>query len=92
MTEKEFTDKSITLSFEFDRYLVNHPEIAEKIPKGAAIFFEVEEDPEFTKKEMELVKRLKKNNEKFVTIKVQKVLPPFESRLVNPQLRLAANM
>ena len=32
MTEKEFTDKSITLSFEFDRYLINHPDIADKIP------------------------------------------------------------
>ncbi|MEW6040395.1 MAG: DUF5647 family protein, partial [Elusimicrobiota bacterium] len=39
MTDKEFADKSITLSFEFDRYLVNHPEIARKIPAGSSILF-----------------------------------------------------
>ena len=86
MTEKEFIDKSITLSFEFDRYLINHPDIAEKIPLGASIIFELEDDPEFTAKENTLAEELKKQGEKFVKVRVKKLLPPYESRLVNPKL------
>lgn len=86
MTEKEFTDKSITLSFEFDRYLINHPDIADKIPLGASIIFELEDDPEFTAKENKLAEELKKQGEKFVMVRVKKLLPPYESRLVNPEL------
>ena len=86
MTEKEFTDKSITLSFEFDRYLINHPDIADKIPLGASIIFELEDDPEFTVKESKLGEELKKQGEKFVIVRVKKLLPPYESRLVNPEL------
>jgi len=92
MTDKEFIEKSITLSFEFDRYLVNHPEVAEKIPQGANILFEIKDDPEFTRKEMQLAEELKKKGETFVIIQVEKLLPPSETRLVNPQLKLAANI
>ena len=86
MTEKEFIDKSITLSFEFDRYLINHPDIADKIPLGASIIFELEDDREFTAKESKLAEELKKQGEKFVIVRVKKLLPPYESRLVNPEL------
>jgi len=88
MTEKEFADKSITLSFEFDRYLVKHPEIAERIPSGASIVFEVKDDPEFTARELALAEELKKKGESFVIVRIEKILPPFESRLINPQLVL----
>ncbi len=88
MTDKEFADKSLTLSFEFDRYLVNHPEMAEKIPAGASIFFEVEDDTEFTEREFELAEKLKEKKEPFIIVKVEKLLSPFESRLVNPELSL----
>lgn len=86
MTEKEFIDKSITLSFEFDRYLTNHSEIADKIPLGASIVFELEDDPEFTAKELALSEEIKKQGEKFVIVRVKKLLPPYESRLINPEL------
>lgn len=86
MTKKEFIEKSITLSFEFDKYLTNHPDIADKIPTGANIIFELEDDPEFTAKEIALAEELKKQEEKFVIVKVKKLLPPYESRLLNPKL------
>ena len=86
MTEKEFADKCITLSFEFDKYLINHPDIAGQIPKGANIFFDLEDDPEFTKKEKELANKLKRKGEPFVIVKVERLIPPFESRLVNTHI------
>lgn len=86
MTDREFADKSLTLSFEFDRFLASHPEIAQKIPEGVSVIFEIKNDPEFTSREKLLAKELKKNGEAFIIVRVEKVLPPFETRLVNPQL------
>ena len=89
MTEKEFVEKSLTVSFEFQRYLISHPEVAEKLPKGAQILFILKDDPEFTKREKQLAENLKKEGEPIVLIEVEKVLPPFESRLVNPHIEPA---
>ncbi|OGX24156.1 MAG: hypothetical protein A3J51_06665 [Omnitrophica WOR_2 bacterium RIFCSPHIGHO2_02_FULL_45_21] len=87
MNEREFVDKSLTLSFEFNRYLIAHPEVASSIPKEAQIFFILEDDPEFTKAEKQLAESLKKESSlPQIFIKVQKLIPPFESRLLNPQI------
>lgn len=89
MNEKEFVEKGLTLSFEFQRYLISHPELAEKIPKGAQILFILEEDPEFTKREKRLAENLKKEGEPIIFVEVEKLIPPFESRLVNPHIEPA---
>ena len=39
MNEKDRTERNIALTFDFLRYLVDHPEIAEGIPDGAEIEF-----------------------------------------------------
>lgn len=92
MTEKEFIEKGITLSFEFDRYLMNHPEIAEKIPEGANIMFILEDDAEFSDREKALLEEVKKTGEPVVIVKVETLHPPLESRLVNPRLELVSSI
>ncbi len=37
MTEKEIFEKNLILSTEFDRYVMEHPEFAEKLPLNAQI-------------------------------------------------------
>jgi hypothetical protein len=86
MNEREFVDKSLSLSFEFNRYLIAHPEVAENIPKEAQIFFILEDDPEFSEKEMRLAKNSREEGRPQVFVKVEKLIPPFESRLINPQV------
>jgi len=92
MTTDEFFNKSLTLSFEFSRYLIAHPEIEEKIPKGALVVLLIEDDPEFNQKAIELAKAKRETNQPLVTVRVQRLLPPTESRLVNPRLELASNI
>lgn len=89
MTEKEFVEKSLTLSFEFQRYLISHPEIAEKIPKEAEVLFILKDDPEFTAREKRLAKSLRKEGQSIILVEVEKILPPFQSRLVNPHIEFA---
>ena len=92
MTEKEFFDKSLTLSFEFSRYVLNHPEVEEQVPKGALVVLLLEDDPDFNKRAMELAQVQKEEKQPMVIVRVQKLLPPTESRLVNPKLELVSNL
>lgn len=90
MSEKELVEKSLTLSFEFQRYLIAHPEIAEKIPKEAQILFILKDDLEFTKREKRLAANLSKEGQPIIFVEVEKILPPLESRLVNPHIEFTS--
>lgn len=93
MDAKEFTEKRISLGFEFQRYLIAHPEVSEKVAKGAQIFFILEDDTEFTEQEMGLVKEAQQQEgEPIVFVKVEKLIPPFESRLVNPRIEVGSSL
>jgi hypothetical protein len=42
--EKMFWETQRTLSFEFSRYVLSHPEFAKKIPSGAQVVFLLDKD------------------------------------------------
>jgi len=44
MSQRDFFSKNLTLSFEFDLYLLDHPEVAEQIPKDALTVLLPEDD------------------------------------------------
>lgn len=92
MTDKEFFDKSLTLSFEFSRYIIAHPEVEEQVPKGALVVLTLEDDPEFNQRAIELAQTKREADQPIVVVRVQKLLPPTESRLVNPKLELLSNL
>ncbi len=92
MTDKEFFDKSLTLSFEFSRYIIAHPEMEEQIPKGALVILLLEDDPVFNQRAMELAQTNKETNQPVVIVRIQKLLPPTESRLVNPRMELVSHL
>ena len=39
-------EKNITLSFEFDQYIHEHPEVLEQLPDGAEVVLLPKDDPE----------------------------------------------
>ena len=92
MTDKEFFEKSLTLSFEFSRYIIAHPEVEEQVPKGALVVLTLEDEPEFNKRAIELAQTKREADQPIVVVRVQKLLPPTESRLVNPRLELISNL
>lgn len=89
MTEHELSEKRITFGFEFSRYLIAHPDTAERLPKDAAVVFLVDDDPAFTQRERELAKRLSESGQPVVIVHVRGLAPPVESRLIEPQVELA---
>ncbi len=90
MTDKEFFEKSLEVSTEFDRFVLSHEEIAAKIPNGALIIFEIEDEPEFTAKSNQIALAHKELNQPIVRIKIKRLLPPLETRLLEPKLDFSA--
>ena len=56
-SREAIVEKNITLSFEFDRYVVEHPEVLDQIPDGAAVIFLPKDDPELYRVNLETARR-----------------------------------
>ncbi|PJA81006.1 MAG: hypothetical protein CO148_00865 [Nitrospirae bacterium CG_4_9_14_3_um_filter_41_27] len=79
--------KHSILVTEFDRYVVEHPEFAAKIPRNAQIVLQVEGDEEYNRWSRELADRQREPGQVVVYVKV-KGLKPVTSRLIEPEVAL----
>jgi hypothetical protein len=89
MNEKEFFEKNLVLATEFDRYVLEHPEVAEQIPLNAQIVLLPEDDPEFCQKNHEVAAAQREPRQPVVYVRIEKLAPQI-SRLVNPHLTVEA--
>jgi len=90
MTEKEFVEKNIRLSFEFSKYVLANPELDESIPNNAQVVFLIEDDPEFNKKSKSLAEKQREPGQPVVIVKIKGLAPPLVSRLIEPKLELVS--
>ena len=86
MNEKEFVEKNIRLSFEFSKYVFEHPEFEEKLPEGAEVVILLENDTEFNKRTLALADKSKEEGRQIIFVKVKGLAPVTTSRLINPEL------
>ena len=86
MTDKELFNKNLDISHEFSKYLLNHPEIENKIPPDALVVFIVEDDPELSQKNIEMNRTNREPNQPLIFVKIKGIRPPEESRLIEPHL------
>ena len=89
MTDQEIFSKNLILSTEFDRYLLEHPEFAEKIPVNAQVVLLPADDPELRQKNVEIAKAQREPRQPVIYVQIEKVAPQM-SRLINPVLRTEA--
>jgi len=73
MTKEELFRKNQQLSTEFELYLLEHPEIEDKIPDNAMIVLLPEYDKELSDKNMELATANKESGQKLVYVRVGKL-------------------
>jgi len=78
-----FEKKHSMLVVEFDRYVVEHPEFAAKIPQNAQIVLQVEGDEEYNEWSRQLADRQREIGQTKV-----KGLRPAKSRLIEPEVVL----
>lgn len=75
------------LGTEFDKYLVEHPEFAERIPAGAVVVLMPEDDPELARWNLEVAQQQREPGQPLVCVHIRE-LAPEHSRLVNPTLEV----
>jgi hypothetical protein len=86
MTREELFRKNQQLSTEFELYLLDHPEIEEKIPENAMIVLLPEYDKELAETNLKLAEENKEPGQTIVYVKVEKLRA---SRIEGLTLQLA---
>lgn len=89
LTKRNFAEKNSLLVREFDRYILEHPEFAEKIPDNALVVMQIEDDEEFNKWAKETSQKAIEKNQPVVYVTITE-LKPVRSRIEKLKLELAA--
>lgn len=85
----KFTDKNTILVREFDRYILEYPEFADKIPENALVVMQVEGDEEFNNWARETALNVADKDTPIVYITITE-LKPVRSRIEKLKLELVA--
>ena len=85
----KFTDKNTILVKEFDRYILEYPEFADKIPENALVVMQVEGDVEFNNWARETALSVADKDKPIVYITITE-LKPVRSRIEKLKLELVA--
>jgi hypothetical protein len=85
MRKEDLFRKNHILGVEFDRYLLEHPEVLEEIPEDAEIYFLAEDAPELLEENFKMAEAHKASGKKIVLVKIGRLSPP-RSRLQNVRL------
>ena len=81
--------KNIVLNTEFNKYLAEHPQVADRIPDNALVVILPDDDPALCRKNLALARRHRERNQAVVHVRIKKLAPPPKSRLVQPRLNVA---
>ena len=71
---------------EFDRYIMEHPEFAAKIPRNAQVILQKEDDSSYNRWVKQLAESQRENGQPVVYVCIKR-LKPVRSRLTEPLLQ-----
>jgi hypothetical protein len=90
MKESKLIEKNLELSFEFTRYLLAHPELEEKIPKGAQVVLLPDYDEKLRRFNLKNSKRQREEGQPLIYVRIKKLNPERRSRLVGTKIERVA--
>ncbi|MEW6103305.1 MAG: DUF5647 family protein [bacterium] len=90
MNKQELFEKNLELTTEFNRYVLEHPELEKRIPKDAIVVILPEYDRELAEENLKIAKARKEKEQPLVFVKVKKLAPVRKSRLVRPKVEIAS--
>ena len=90
MKESELIEKNLELSFEFTRYLLAHPEMERKIPKGAQVVLLPDYDEKLRRFNLKNSKRQREEGQPLIYVRIKKLNPERRSRLVGTKIERVA--
>ena len=88
MNTKELFEKNLVLTTEFNRYVLEHPEVSKRIPKEAIVVILPEYDQELAEENLKIAKAKREKNQPMILIRVKRLAPARKSRLVKHVLEL----
>jgi hypothetical protein len=86
MKNDSFWELQRTLTGEFSKYVLAHPEIEDEIPDGAQIVFNLSDNPGFNTWSLKVAKSQRQAKQPMVIVKVKDLAPVPPSRLINLKL------
>ena len=90
MKKESLIEKNLELGMEFTRYLFEHPDAEEKIPKGALVVLLPEYDAGLKEFNLKLAKEQQEEGQPVVYVKIKKLAPSHLSRLQETEIELAS--
>src|SRR5512145_2669117 len=90
MTRDEAFAKNLALTFEFDRYLIDHPRFAEKIPFDALVVLLPKYDRRLREYNLKISKKNRQVGRAVIYVQIEG-LKPSKSRLLRPRISTPAN-
>jgi len=88
MTTQELFEKNLVLTTEFNRCVMEHPDIAERIPKNAVVVILPEYDQALADENLKIANSRIEKDQPMLLVKVKKLAPERKSRLIRPRLEL----
>jgi len=90
MNKKELFEKNLELTTEFSRYVLEHPEVAKRIPKDAIVIILPEYDQKLAEENLKIATARREKNQPMVLVKVKRLAPVRKSRLVKPTVEIVS--
>lgn len=87
--ERRLIDKNLDLIFEFEKYVLEHPEVGERIPRNAVVFMKVAGDQKFNLWSERRARKQAKKGAPLISVTVKK-MGPVHSRIEGLSLEHAA--
>ena len=85
MDPHSFECKQFELTAEFGKYVFDHPEVDERLPDGAHVYFQIAGEEEFNQYSRELAERQRQEEGvPVVLVRIKGLAPPQGSRLIEP--------
>jgi hypothetical protein len=73
--EKKLTEKNLDLIFEFEKYVLEHPEVSQQIPRDAVVFMKMAGDENFNRWSERKAKKQAKKGDPLISVTVKKIRP-----------------
>jgi len=90
MTPNEAFFKNHVLVREFDRYILEHPDFADKLPLNALVVLLPSYDRELCNYNMRVAKKNREPDQPLVYVEIDGIKPQ-KSRLVRPKMKVVEN-
>ena len=87
--EKNLIERNLDLIFEFEKYVLEHPNVAKKIPRNAVVSMRIKGDTTFNRWSQRLASKQAKNKRPVLCVTIKKLRPPL-SRIEKLHVEQAA--